>query len=172
MSNNAMFGGKSGSEKKKFGGVIGVGYISIMLIFTVICLTIFAVLSFQAAYSNNQLSGRSEEFTQKYYAADAAAKKTLAELDRIAAEAQNEFSFEDSFSEAASELDGISLTLVPEGVRADYTEEINEQQKLSVSVVFFRNTAGERYRIINWKNTSEEISADDHQNVWDGGDLV
>ena len=167
------FGGSGETRSRKSsGGIVGVGYISIMLIFTVICLTIFAVLSFQAAYSNNQLSGRSEEFTQQYYAADAAAKKTLAELDRIAAEAQNEFSFEDSFSEAASELDGISLTLVPEGVRADYTAEINERQKLSVSVVFFRNTAEERYRIINWKNTSEEISADDHQNVWDGGDLV
>ncbi len=166
-----MFGGKSGTEKKKFGGVIGVGYISIMLIFTVICLTIFAVLSFQAAYSNNQLSSRSEEFTQQYYSADLAAKNTLAELDRIAADAQNEFSFEDSFSEAASELDGISLTLVPEGVRADYSVEINERQMLSASVIFYSDPAEERYRIISWKNTSEEIPTDDHQSVWDGGDL-
>ena len=54
------------TEKKgRSGGTVGVGYISIMLIFTVICLTIFAVLSFQAVYSSDKMTNRSDGFTQQ-----------------------------------------------------------------------------------------------------------
>ena len=73
-------------KKRFFGSTVGVGYISMMLIFTVICLTILAVLSFQAVYSNDRVSSRSERFTQEYYDADMAAKRTLAQLDGIALE--------------------------------------------------------------------------------------
>lgn len=156
--------------KMRFSG--GVGYISIMLIFTVICLTIFAVLSFQAAYSNNRVIGRSEEYTQQYYDADASAKKTLSELDLLAAGLQGEFSFDEKFSSAASNIDGVSVTAVPEGVRADYSVSINERQSLSVSVVFYRAAADARYRILSWRSDSSgSISGDDHPSVWDGEEL-
>ena len=69
------------TEKKgRSGGTVGVGYISIMLIFTVICLTIFAVLSFQAVYSSDKMTSRSDGFNQQYYTADMEAKKTLSRL--------------------------------------------------------------------------------------------
>ena len=87
------------TEKKgRSGGTVGVGYISIMLIFTVICLTIFAVLSFQAVYSSDKMTNRSDGFTQQYYTADTEAKKTLSRLDGLAAEALDGFSFEEGFS--------------------------------------------------------------------------
>ena len=35
---------------------IGIGYVSVMMIFAVICLTILAVLAFQAASSDERLS--------------------------------------------------------------------------------------------------------------------
>ena len=89
------------TEKKgRSGGTVGVGYISIMLIFTVICLTIFAVLSFQAVYSSDKMTNRSDGFTQQYYTADTEAKKTLSRLDGLAAEALDGFSFEEGFIEA------------------------------------------------------------------------
>lgn len=172
MYNKTSFGGSGGTGRRKFGGVVGVGYISIMLIFTVICLTIFAVLSFQAAYSNNRLSVRSGEFTQQYYTADAAAKKTLSQLDLLAAQAADSFSFEESFIEGAEDLSGVNLTRVPEGIQADYSLEINDRQSLSVSVLFYRTVTDNRYKIISWQSTSEEISGDNHQSVWDGGELV
>ena len=162
-----------GAERRHFGGSAGVGYISIMLIFTVICLTIFAVLSFQAAYSNNRIAVRSGEYSQQYYDADASAKMILSELDALAAEHQAGFAFDEDFSAAAARIPGVSVSASPGGVRADYSVEINERLELSVSVDFHRNTGGERYSILCWKSVSSgEVTADDHPSVWDGEEIV
>lgn len=170
-----MFGSSSGgtSEKRRFGGTAGVGYISVMLIFTVICLTIFAVLSFQAAYSNSRIAERSGEYSQQYYDADASAKQILSELDMLAAEYQGGFSFDEDFSAAAAQIAGVKVMAFAEGIRADYSAEINERLSLSVSVEFYRTSGRERYRILRWQSVTDgEISADDHPAVWDGGELV
>lgn len=168
--------GSSGGARSRTSVFAGVGYISIMLIFTVICLTIFAVLSFQAAYSNNSLSSRGDEYTQQYYTADMAAKKILSELDSEAAELIEGFSFSEEFSAAAREISGgtaaQSISDGREGIRVDYSVEINERQNLSVSVLFYSSYGGDRYKILSWKCASESDAADNHQNVWDGGDLV
>ncbi len=160
--------------KTRFSG--GVGYISIMLIFTVICLTIFAVLSFQAAYSGNRVIGRSEEYSAQYYSADASAKKALSELDLLAEELRGGFSFDEEFSAAASGISGgfeVTALNVPEGVRTDYSVKINERQSLSVSVVFYRTVLNERYRILSWRSVSSgSVSGDDHPAVWDGEDII
>ena len=104
------------TEKKgRSGGTVGVGYISIMLIFTVICLTIFAVLSFQAVYSSDKMTNRSDGFTQQYYTADTEAKKTLSRLDGMAAEALDGFSFEEGFIEAVSGVEGVSAARTATG---------------------------------------------------------
>lgn len=159
-------------KRSIFGGTVGVGYISIMLIFTVICLTILAVLSFQAVYSNDRVSELSEQFTQQYYDADMAAKKTLAQLDNTALEALDGFSFEESFVNSAAELDGVQTAVVPGGVWVDYSVGINERQVLSVSVMFYSGPADSRYDILRWQSSTEDIEQDSHPSVWDGGDLV
>ena len=159
-------------EKGRAGGTVGVGYVSIMLIFTVICLTIFAVLSFQAVYSSDRMSSRSDGFTQQYYTADSAAKQTLARLDELAVKSSESFSFEDSFIEAASDLDGVTAVRVPEGVRADYSVEMNARQTLTVSVLFYGVTSDVRYDILEWRTAEAEISGESHPSVWNGGDLV
>ena len=152
------------TEKKgRSGGTVGVGYISIMLIFTVICLTIFAVLSFQAVYSSDKMTNRSDGFTQQYYTADTEAKKTLSRLDGLAAEA---------FIEAVSGVEGVSAARTAGGVRVEYSQAINERQTLAVSVMFFSAPSGERFRIEKWNSTEKEISGESHPSVWDGEDLV
>ncbi|MBS6586250.1 MAG: hypothetical protein KH345_08850 [Eubacterium sp.] len=161
------------TEKKgRSGGTVGVGYISIMLIFTVICLTIFAVLSFQAVYSSDKMTNRSDGFTQQYYTADTEAKKTLSRLDGLAAEALDGFSFEEGFIEAVSGVEGVSAARTAGGVRVEYSQAINERQTLAVSVVFFSAPSGERFRIEKWNSTEKEISGESHPSVWDGEDLV
>lgn len=159
-------------KKTKFGSTVGVGYISIMLIFTVICLTIFAVLSFQAAYSDSSLISRSESFTQQYYTADSRAKEILAELDGAAYEASQEFDFAEVFTQAASDYDGIRAERTLGGVRVDYSVEINDRQSLAVSVLFYNSSPGGRYDILSWQNMTNDTSDDSRQNVWDGGDIA
>lgn len=159
-------------KKGGSGGTVGVGYVSIMLIFTVICLTIFAVLSFQAVYSSDKMSARSDGFTQQYYDADIAAKKKLAVLDGLAAEVVGGFDFQESFTEAASAVEGVTARSVPGGVEVEYSIEMNGRQSLAVSVVFFSAPAGDRFDITGWSCTENNAIEDSHPSVWDGGDLV
>ncbi len=158
--------------KRFFGSTVGVGYISIMLIFTMICLTILAVLSFQAVYSNDRVSSRSDRFVQEYYNADMSAKKTLAQLDAIALNAAEGFSFAESFIGGADELEGVSTAIVPQGVRADYSVRINDRQTLSVSVVFYSAYTEERYAILLWQSGTDDNLEESRPSVWDGSDLV
>lgn len=132
----------------------------------------FAVLSFQAVYSSDKMTNRSDGFTQQYYTADTEAKKTLSRLDGLAAEALDGFSFEEGFIEAVSGVEGVSAARTAGGVRVEYSQAINERQTLAVSVVFFSAPSGERFRIEKWNSTEKEISGESHPSVWDGGDLV
>lgn len=168
------FGGRK-RHKTGTGGVVGVGYISIMLIFTVICLTIFAVLSFQAAYSNNRLSERGVEFTRQYYAADMQAKKILSQLDLKAAEITGGFDFTGEFVAAAQEISGGSAQKTVQNgvecVRVEFTAPVNDRVSLSVSVLFRSAWSEKRYEILGWKTTTTDISDDSRPNVWNGGEL-
>ena len=157
-------------KKRYFGSTVGVGYISLMLIFTVICLTILAVLSFRTVYSTDRLSSRSERFTREYYNADRAAKETLSRLDGIALRAAEEFSFADSFISGAEQLDGVSVFMAPQGVRTEYSVRINDRQALAVSVVFYSDPAENRYDVLSWQSVTETGSGESHPAVWDGSE--
>lgn len=144
---------------------MGVGYVSVMLIFAVICLTIFAVLSFKAANSTDKFNERSGEFLRQYYAADTAAKETLSKLNDCAFNARAGQFFEEEFEEYASEVEGVSLKQTADGLSASYSVAINDRQELSVSVMF--NNIG--YSIERWQSRSIfEENSGSHLGVWDG----
>lgn len=149
---------------KKIG--VGVGYVSVMLIFAVICLTIFAVLSLKAAISDNSFNERSGEFLKQYYAADTAAKETLSKLHDCAFEAKSSELFEETFEEIAQGIEGVSLKQTPVGFSASYSAAINERQILAVTVLFDNNG---NYTIEQWQ--SQDVPQEDndsHLGVWNG----
>ena len=161
---------KNRSEKRS---AFGVGYVSMMIIFVIICLTIFAVMSLLAAQSNDRLNRRAGDFAEEYYAADSAAKATLAQLDGLAAAAMESGFFEEEFLDAAAEIDGAVAERVREGVSVSFTEQINDRQELSVKITFYGSSdSAERYIITQWRSRlidTEESSGS--LNVWDGGDI-
>ena len=59
----------------------GVGLSSIMVIIVIVCLTLFGALSFVTARNEALLTDRTLESVQNYYAADAAAQRTLMLVD-------------------------------------------------------------------------------------------
>lgn len=148
---------------------LGIGYVSIMLIFAVIGLTMLAVMSFLAAGSDIVLTQKSAEYTADYYAADSRAKQKLAALDQAALEMESTF-FEESFSQAAEDVsEDVKTTVIPEGVRVEFTEEISGKQRLYAAVTFFSQPNGTRYRIDRWQSGTESAEVEDeHLNVWDG----
>lgn len=145
---------------------MGVGYVSVMLIFAIICLTIFAVLSFKAALSTDSFNERSGEFLKQYYTADTSAKETLSKLNDCAFEAKNSEFFEEEFEENAKKIDGVSVKRVQSGFSASYSVSINERQMLAVNVVFDANG---KYTIMQWQSQNVfEENSNSHLNVWDG----
>lgn len=59
---------------------IGVGTISLIMIFSVLCLTIFAMLTLSTANAEKALADRSSAFVRGYYEADSAATKIRAQI--------------------------------------------------------------------------------------------
>lgn len=150
-------------NKNDYSG-IGVGYVSVMMIFAVICLTVFAVLSLRASSSGYELNKKSSSYTTDYYTADSKAKAILAALDETAYYAHASGFFEDNFGEAILS-DDVKLFQVSDGFRAEYSVPLNQKLTLNVKVIFFSNTnahSGARYEIISWStslNLSEETDA-------------
>lgn len=150
---------------------LGVGYVSVMIIFAVICLTIFAVLSFSAASSSDGFNKRSGDYLQQYYTADSAAKSRLAVLDGIAKDAAETGFFEDEFETAVYEqTEGVALRRIMNGFSAVWTEKINDRQELSVEVDF---TSDGGCEITRWQSrTISGESSESHLGVWDGSDNI
>jgi hypothetical protein len=65
-------------QKKEF---IHIGFSSILMVFTMLCLVTFATLSLITANSDYRLSLKVAEKTTAYYEADTAARNYLQQLD-------------------------------------------------------------------------------------------
>ena len=154
-------------DKKGYrGNGVGVGYISVMIIFAVVCLTLFAVRSYRAASSNDAINERSGEYLRQYYKADSSAKRILAQLDECAESARESGCFAESVEFSAGEIEGVSVALTRGGCSAAYSVEINERQELAVRVTF---RSGGGYEITRWQSRIiSSDKSDDRINVWDG----
>ncbi len=65
---------------KQNGFSIGIGGISILAVFVVLCLTSLATLSFTTAQADLRLAEKTAEAQQQYYAADTQAEYMLADI--------------------------------------------------------------------------------------------
>lgn len=152
-----------------FGGM-GVGFVSLIMIFAVICLTVLSVLSYQAAGANDILNDKSAAFTREYYAADSRAKEKLFLLDELALTASDGFFESDLVAMCEEALPEAKLRNTPEGIEIRFTEPVNDRLGLEVSIVFYSfSPDGSRYRIQEWKTVSAADDASDEPlGVWDG----
>jgi len=120
-----------------------VGGSSLLVIFAVLCLTVFAVLSLSSVRAEGRLSEASAEAVRGYYEADCEAEEILAQL---------------------------RIGIVPDGVTAEgnryrYECEISDKQKLVVEA----EVTGDTYRILRWQTeASGAWQAEDELHVWDG----
>ena len=130
-------------KKKQRSQTSIVGGSSLLVIFSVLCVAIFALMSLTSATSDTRLNEKSLLTIKGYYAADSAAEEILASLRN---------------------------GNVPEGVRlADgvysYECPISETQQLLVEVA----VDGTDYEILRWQaGSTVDWVPDDHIKVWDG----
>lgn len=120
-----------------------IGVSSLLVIFAVLCLTVFALLSISTVRADRALSEKAAASAKGYYQADLAAETTLAAL-------------------RAGER--------PEGVTEEhgvftYTHPISDTQTLVVVVA----VTGTEYEILRWQTVSTaDWQASDHLPVWNG----
>lgn len=130
-------------KKKQRSQTSVVGGSSLLVIFSVLCVAIFALMSLSSAQSDTRLNERGLQAVQGYYAADCEAEHILAAL-------------------RSGEI--------PDGVREDngiyyFDCPISETQQLSAAV----RVEGNDYEILHWQaGSSVAWELDEHINVWDG----
>lgn len=134
------------------GGTVS-GAVSLVMIFAVLCLTVFSVLTLSTAVGESKLAQATAQHTADYYAADAQATAIAARLGQ---------------GSRAQEIDGIAIAYTndADGQQAIFSVSAGENQALSV-ILLLQNQS---YDILKWELTySGDWQADQSIAVWDGG---
>ena len=127
----------------KKSGPAAVGGSSLLVIFAVLCLVVFALLSASTVQADGRLSKASAAAVTAYFEADCKAEEILAQL---------------------------RSGTVPPGVETDgnhfrYECPVSETQTLIVSGIL----SGDFYEILQWQTVSvAEWGEDDSLDLWDG----
>jgi len=120
-----------------------VGGISLLVIFIVLCLTVFALLSLSSVQADGRLSTASAEAVRAYYAADCEAEEILAQLRQ----------------------GNIPEEVAVSGNRYCYECVVTDTQKLVVEA----EINGGEYRVLRWQTESTLLwQEDDGLQLWDG----
>lgn len=131
-----------------------VGASSLLVIFAVLCLTVFAMLSLSTVQADKRLSDRSAAAALAYYEADTAAEEIFARL-------------------RAGELpDGVTVTTYAaeegaaiQGNIYSYSCALSETQAIQVELAEQNGI----WTVLRWQAVSTtEWEADDSVDIWDG----
>ena len=139
-------------------GGVGVGSASIVLVFAVLCLTVFSLITFVVAHNDRVLAEAELKFVMGYYEADALAEQVLAGILEsvgfipetvLGVEIESEWDFE---------LQAYIL---------NYACPISDRKELYVKLSMYENT----YDVLNWQmRDTVEWEMDTSLNVWLGFD--
>lgn len=120
-----------------------VGISSLLVIFAVLCLTVFALLSVSTVQAQRRLADSANQTVTGYYAAECAAHEILAELRG----------------------GSLPAAVSREGDLYTYACRITDNQALAVRV----EVKGTQYRILLWQAVSTaDWEADNRLPVWTG----
>lgn len=145
--NNTTSNRDNSVESKKTMPMTGIS--ALLVIFAVLCLTVFAILAISTVEADRKLADKSLKQVQNYYAADAMAEEVLSSLRQ---------------GEIPEGVSRIGLT--EEGwTTYEYKCPISETQHIAVKVAI----NGRQYQVIRWQVVSSfQWESDENLNVWDG----
>ena len=154
------------------GGSLGTGYVTVIMIFVVICLALLAALSFKTVMNNSGIGDASRTNTAAYYAAEESANRRLAELDGAAAESQKTGN-PSVLSDMIQSSDEVAAIPDAEGLIAEWSEKITDKVRLRCAVLFYSSPElhdGKRFEVREWRtDIGTGTDPDDvHITVWDG----
>ncbi|MCI8506684.1 MAG: hypothetical protein HFI67_10915 [Lachnospiraceae bacterium] len=142
---------------------MGVGATSILMVFVLLCLVVFAMLSLVNANADKKLNDRLANRTKTYYAACDKAETLLEDMDSRLEQLYLENPEAEAYLQAClSYLDGAGGVAVREedgmGVRFSFSVIISDEQHLSVVAAVPKNPAqeGHYYRIKAWQTMARQ----------------
>lgn len=146
--------------KKAF---ISTGTASIVLIFVLLCLLTFSVLSLVSARANLRLSQKSAQRTTDYYAAENAASDILLSLEGIIDSCLTEDSQRSLLDRVVSQAEMAGLDVSAEDGVLRYAVPLGENQFLEVGLLLSETAypSGKYYAITAWNTTSDYDWSDD-----------
>ncbi len=150
------------TEKRRSPG-LNIGSASIIMVFSVLCLTIFAVLTFVTSNSEYKLATKNCDALKTYYAADTSA--VLIERDIL--ELVDGKDVNSAMNAIASKQFQVpvSVSKVDGGCLITYSETMDENQRIDVALIYNGKTlTTEKWELCNFA----EWNADNGVEVWDG----
>ena len=138
-------------------GGIGVGSASIVLVFAVLCLTVFSLITYIVAGNSKALVDAESQLVEGYYKADAFAEYVISDIFEAG-------TIPDTVRGIRIETDWDDML---ETEIAYFSCPISEQKALYVSFAVYED----RYEILSWRMwDTDDWVIDDHLNVWSGED--
>ncbi len=160
---------------------IGVGAVSMLMIFVLVCLIVFAALSILSANADYSLTKRTAKSLSDYYNADISAQEKLAEIDSklniMMDSADSETNYLTQCQSLPTMINWIKVekkTDLNSSVQLvlRYSVTVNDRQALSIALIpsFVNADQKKRYQIIEWQlvNTEEWLPIKEKLNVWSG----
>lgn len=141
---------------KESSSFVNIGSSSLLIIFLILCLATFAVLSLSSAKSDYTSSRRLAQHKAEYYEASAKAETVLARIDRALAEGM-------SSGDIPADVDGIQIKT--DSHEISYEIPMSEKQALRIALRLTDPAEHENYyEIAAW----QVISAGD----WEGSQSI
>lgn len=168
--------------KQKKDTFINIGFSSIIMVFIMICLVTFATLSVLTAHSDYKLSQKVADKTTAYYAADAKARDTLAQIDNsLYLIYQSATSVENFYQTISTQLEinnlpqdvsDITIDLTDDCPIISYQVRISDVQTLHVALTInYPETGSEWFtKILCWQTVTvnEPAESDEYLNLYTG----
>ncbi|MCL2772122.1 MAG: hypothetical protein FWD71_02125 [Oscillospiraceae bacterium] len=141
---NKAYGGKNASRAVNAGGAI------IIIIFVILCLTIFGLLSFMTAFADKKLADKNLNNIEQYYSADSEAEKKLAQIYNAVLSVPD--MLDTTGINSALDFDA-SVAESDSGINVSYTTPMSDIQAISSKIEFYYNASNNKlaYKITEWK---------------------
>ena len=147
---------------------VGMGGTLVITVFVVLCLMIFALLSFITACSDLKLSNKAQEISADYYNIHGRAEKKLAEISDALYDIDINES-KDRLLENLSSIDGIDID--EENLCIQYEVAGEKNQKLTVALnIFYRDRTYYKIEAWNLSNIELPVYEDEIIDIWEGID--
>ena len=155
--------------KRQWG--IGVGSASVLIIFVLLCLTVFATLSLVSAQADLRLAERAAETTAAWYEVDGRAAEFLCALDQAFEETSSPAELPDA--RVAEILEGAAVlddSLGYDGARLlRYQVAVDENRAIEAAVSYTVSESGLSRRIESWRTVQTGgFAVEEPMTLWQG----